>query len=193
MNMEVKEHILEDADTKTELKTLKNSLEEKEILWDKELFIKAVAEALAPITDLQQIPETGLPLKYKGTPEWDLPKTINFFPKKMNVKTLPYAIIEIGTQTFKVTPWAWAKIDGFSIDVEGFHFSAGWLSKTKDKEEDMWKYLRRLNTEGEFGSYTGTTVTRIPFLERKNEIKKLHDLNDPKNPNNANNQILKKK
>ena len=162
--------------------TYVNDAKESEQMSDEELFKTAVAEALKKITDLTQIPKWWIPLKYKELPEWDLPKTINFFPKEVLVKEwIPYSIVEIGTQTFKVTPRAWLKIQKIFLDKSGYHVVAGGISASKDIEEEMEIYLWKLYEKWEFWYYLWSTVTRVWVLERAKVLKELEVFNTQKN------------
>lgn len=148
---------------------------------DESLFKTAVAEALKKITDLKQIPKWWIQLKYKEVPEWDLPKTLDFFPKEVLVKEgIPYSIVEIGTQIFKVTPRFGAKIEKISLDKSGYHVVAGGIPASKDIEKEMGVYLRKLNTKWEFWYYLGSTVTRVTVLDKDKIFRDLEAYNTPK-------------
>jgi len=60
---------------------------------------------------------------------------------------IPYSIVEIGTQIFKVTPRFGAKIEKISLDKSGYHVVAGGIPASKDIEKEMGVYLRKLNTK----------------------------------------------
>lgn len=151
-----------------------------------QLFKTAVAEALIPINDLQDIPVWGIPLKYQSSVAENLPKTIDFYPKKMVAKTLPFTIVIIGKTMYVVTPELWFAVDKMYIDEKSFTIAVsqntifGEIRKevSKSKNKEMPDYLTRLLTEGEKWHYIWSSVKVITSREVQAEyLKKLNELN----------------
>ncbi len=151
---------------------------------DEELFKAIFAKAIGPINKLTDIPAGWIVLSYPSSTT--LPKTIDFFPKKMIADKLPYSVLKIGEKMFTVTPDMWFEVDDMYIDATEFTVVVsmdsrlGEITKTtsKNKEDELWEYLRKVYSEGADGRYLGSTVKEIPkslqkmFLEEYNKLNK---------------------
>ena len=151
-----------------------------------QLFKSAVAQALAPINDLQDIPAGGIPLKYPASAPEGLPTSINFFPKKMIAETLPFTIIMIGRTMYVATPELGFVVDDMYIDKTTFNIKVSQQTKlgkinkevSKTKSKEMPDYLARLLKEGDRGHYIGSSIQVVTSKEQQSAyIKKLNELN----------------
>lgn len=163
-----------------------NAANESLDIISEQLFKAAVAQALAPINDLQDIPAGGIPLKYPASGAENLPTTINFYPKKMIAKTLPFTIIMIGRTMYVATPELGFAVDDMYIDEKSFNIAVSQntvfgeirkeVSKTKNKE--MPDYLARLLKEGAGGKYIWSSIQVVTSKEGQTEyFRKLNELN----------------
>ncbi len=162
---------------------ISNSIESREI--DKRDLIKnAVAKAIEPINDLNQIPEWGLELKYDWTYSTDLPDKINFFPKEIKWESLWFTLIQIWEKLFLVKPDLWFKITEMYLDSKWFHTTVESntlivIRKTvsKNKEKELWEYIAKLYIEWEEWKYTLSEVNEIEPERQAEAIKKLDEIN----------------
>lgn len=149
---------------------------------DEQLFKAVVAKALDPISDLKKIPKGWISLIYPSSYTWNLPKTIDFFPKEIKAETLPFTIIKIGTKMFLITPDLWFKVDEMYLDDEAFYIRViGVLGISKEisksKAVELPTYLEKLRTQGKNGSYALSTVYEIPTWYHDTYMKLLDEFN----------------
>ncbi len=155
-----------------------------------QLFKTAVAEALAPINDLQDIPAWWIQLKYPPTAAEKLPNTINFYPKKMFAEKIPFTIITIGKIMYVVSPDLGFMVDDMYIDEISFHIAVSqktllWnIRKTvsKSKNKEMPNYLARLLNEWEKWRYMWSSLIvvtspeeQLKYFKKLNEVNKATD------------------
>lgn len=163
-----------------------NAMDESLDIISEQMFKAAVAQALAPINDLQDIPAWGIPLKYPPSAAENLPTTINFYPKKMIAKTLPFTIIMIGKTMYVATPEYGFAVDKMYVDEKSFNVAVsretmlGEIRKevSKSKNKEMPDYLARLLKEGAGGKYIWSSITVVTSKEGQTEyFRKLNEAN----------------
>lgn len=150
---------------------------------DSVVFKNAVVKALKSIKKLSEIPEDWLILEYNAEQsQRKLPNKINFRPKEMVGDHVPYTIMQIGDEMYKVTP-NWIGIDAYvfnmSLDGNNFTVAAGkhFFSKhitfktvIKTVDEGMPRYLNKVRVFGTTIQYDGSKLEKIPRAYQKQAI-----------------------
>jgi len=143
---------------------------------EESIFRRSISSTMMQYDSLHTVPQNGIPIEYPKGYQWKLPKTINFFPKKIKAnETYPYSLIVLGEKMFKITP-SLGEIKDMKLDEETFTtiVKVGAFTKTVKKykadkpngEDGLPEYLWKLHHQWERGSYRWSSVQEIPYKDR---------------------------
>lgn len=164
----------------------KNASQENIEVNEELLFKSTVTQALRSVNSLKSVPEWGIQLKYPQSYTWNLPRSIDFFPKEIKKETIPYTIIRIWEKMFMVSPDLWFEADKMYIDKDAFYVhvvkKVRWTAIAgkeiaKSKEKGLPDYLYKLFTQWESWHYPLSRVRAIPKEHQKAALEALAKLN----------------